>query len=179
MKNISDKSDEDIVEMVCKKDKELYSEIIKRYESKLLRYSNYLVNDKDLASDIVQESFIKAYINLNGFDLKKKFSSWIYRIVHNEAMNAVKKQKKHVPIHEGLDVDSGVDLEDEIIVKEMKSRAHDCLSHMPVIYREPLSLFYIEEKSYEEISDILRIPVGTVGTRVNRAKILMKKLCQK
>ena len=179
MKNISDKSDEDIVEMVRKKDKELYSEIIKRYESKLLRYSNYLVNDGDLAGDIVQESFIKAYINLNGFDLKKKFSSWIYRIAHNEAMNAVKKQKKHVPMYESFDVDSGVDLEDEIIVKEMKSRTHNCLSQMPVIYREPLSLFYIEEKSYEEISDILRIPVGTVGTRVNRAKILMKKLCQK
>ena len=50
---------------------------------------------------------------------------------------------------------------------------------MPVIYKEPLSLFYLEEKSYEEISDILRIPMGTVGTRVNRGKILMKKLCQK
>jgi len=50
---------------------------------------------------------------------------------------------------------------------------------MPIIYKEPLSLFYLEEKSYEEISDILRIPIGTVGTRVNRAKVIMKKLCQK
>ena len=50
---------------------------------------------------------------------------------------------------------------------------------MPVIYREPLSLYFLEEKPYEEISDILRIPVGTVGTRINRAKVLMKKICQK
>jgi RNA polymerase sigma-70 factor (ECF subfamily) len=50
---------------------------------------------------------------------------------------------------------------------------------MPLIYREPLSLFFIEEKSYEEISDILRIPTGTVGTRINRAKLILKKICQK
>ncbi len=179
MKNILKMTDEEIVGIVTKNDKELYSEIVKRYEEKLLRYAGYLVSDSHLAADIVQESFIKAYINLNGFDRKKKFSSWIYRIVHNEAMNAVKKQKKHTSINENIDFDSGVDLEDEIIVKEMKQRAHECLERMPIIYREPLSLFYLEEKSYEEISDILRMPVGTVGTRVNRGKILMKKICQK
>ena len=179
MKNISKRSDEDIVKIVRRKDKEAYSEIIKRYGEKLLRYADYLINDSDMAGDIVQESFIKAYVNLNGFDTKKKFSSWIYRIVHNEAMNAVKKQKKSVPMYEDFDIDSGVDLEDEIIVKEMKDKTHNCLSQMPVIYREPLSLFYLEEKSYEEIGDILRIPAGTVGTRINRAKILMKKICQK
>ena len=179
MKNILKMTDKEIVDIVTKKDKELYSEIVKRYEEKLLRYAGYLVSDSHLAADIVQESFIKAYINLNGFDRKKKFSSWIYRIVHNEAMNAVKKQKKHSPIYENIDLDSGINLEDKIIIKEMKGKTHKCLSRMPVIYKEPLSLFYLEEKSYEEISDILRIPIGTVGTRVNRAKILMKKICQK
>lgn len=179
MKNILKMTDEEIVSLVTKKDKELFSEIVKRYEEKLLRYAGYLVSDSHLSADIVQESFIKAYINLNGFDRKKKFSSWIYRIVHNEAMNAVKKQKKHSPIYENVDFDSGINLEDEIIIKEMRSKTHKCLSRMPVIYKEALSLFYLEEKSYEEISDILRIPIGTVGTRVNRAKILMKKICQK
>ncbi|MDD5681358.1 MAG: sigma factor-like helix-turn-helix DNA-binding protein, partial [Candidatus Omnitrophica bacterium] len=56
---------------------------------------------------------------------------------------------------------------------------HKCLNKMSIIYKEPLSLYYLEEKSYEEISDILRIPIGTVGTRINRAKGLMKKICQK
>ena len=179
MKNISKMTDEEVVKKICRNDKEAFSEIIKRYEDKLLRYAEYLVNNIDLASDIVQESFIKAYINLNGFDVKKKFSSWIYRIVHNEAINAVKKQRKELPIYENFELDSGIDLEDEIIVEEIKKKAHKCLSQMPVIYREPLSLYFLEEKSYEEISDILRIPISTVGTRVKRAKILMKKICQK
>ena len=178
MKDISKLSDEKIIEMVCKKDKELYVHVIKRYQDKLLRYANYLIGDEHNAADIVQESFIKAYVNLKGFDTKKKFSSWIYRIVHNEAMNLVGKQKKQVSLYEEKDFDSGVDIEDDFIKKELENHTHNCLDKMPVIYKEPLSLYYLEEKSYEEISDILRIPIGTVGTRINRSKALMKKICQ-
>ncbi|OGM81454.1 hypothetical protein A2394_02960 [Candidatus Woesebacteria bacterium RIFOXYB1_FULL_42_36] len=179
MKDTQKLSDEKIIELIRTKDKELYVHIIKRYQEKLMRYANYLVNDEQHAADIVQESFIKAYINLNGFDAKKKFSSWIYRIVHNEALNLINKRKRQVSLYENKDFDSGIDIEDDLIKKELKTRAQDCLNQMPIIYKEPLSLFYLEEKSYEEISDILRIPVSTVGTRVKRAKILMKKICQK
>lgn len=178
MKDISKLSDEKIIEMVCKKDKELYVHVIKRYQDKLIRYANYLTGDEHNAADIVQESFIKAYVNLKGFDTKKKFSSWIYRIVHNETMNLVGKQKKQVSLYEEKDFDSGIDIEDDFIRKELKNHTHNCLDKMQVIYKEPLSLYYLEEKSYEEISDILRIPIGTVGTRINRAKALMKKICQ-
>ncbi|KKR51744.1 MAG: RNA polymerase, sigma-24 subunit, ECF subfamily [Parcubacteria group bacterium GW2011_GWE1_40_20] len=179
MKDVSKLSDEKIVELVCKKDRELYVHIIKRYQNKLMRYVNYLIGDENHASDIVQDSFIKAYINLKGFDTKKKFSSWIYRIVHNEAMNIINKQKKQTSLYKEKDFDSGIDIESDFIKKELKTRAHNCLNLMAVIYKEPLSLYYLEEKSYEEISDILKIPAGTVGTRINRAKIIMKKICQK
>lgn len=179
VRNIFKLSDEEIVELVRKKDKELYAQIIKRYQNKLTRYANYLIGDEDSAADIVQEAFIKAYINLNGFDTKKKFNSWMYRIVHNETMNSFNKKKRQVPLYEDFDFDSGINIEDEFIKKELIAHAHDCLNQMAVIYREPLSLYYLEEKSYEEISDILRIPTGTVGTRINRAKVIMKKICQK
>jgi len=78
-----------------------------------------------------------------------------------------------------VDFESGVNLEEELIKKELQAHARYCLSRMPLIYREALSLYFLEERSYEEISDILRIPIGTVGTRINRAKVLMKKICQK
>ncbi|OGM12396.1 hypothetical protein A2W13_02010 [Candidatus Woesebacteria bacterium RBG_16_36_11] len=179
MKDITKLTDEKIVELVCKKDKELYSQIIKRYQDKLIRYANYLVGEDNYAADIVQESFIKAYINLNGFNTKKKFSSWIYRIVHNEAMNSISKQKKHIPLYKDIDFDSGINLEEDLIKKELKLHANNCLQQMQKIYSEPLALYFLEEKSYGEISDILRIPVGTVGTRINRAKVIMQKICQK
>jgi RNA polymerase sigma-70 factor (ECF subfamily) len=179
MKDASTLSDEELVELVRDADKEMYAEIIRRYQTKLMRYASYMVGNDQMGADAVQEGFIKAYINLAGFDVKKKFSSWIYRIVHNESVNLLSKYKIQQPIDDKMEFDSGVNLEEEFIKNELVSHAHHCLEQMPLIYKEPLSLFYLEEKSYEEISDILRIPIGTVGTRVNRAKILMKKICQK
>lgn len=179
MRDISTLTDEEIVEIVRTKDKETYAEIIKRYQAKLLRYAGYIMGDEHKGADVVQEGFIKAYVNLNGFDTKRKFSSWIYRIVHNGAMNMFGKHKRQVPMDVNLEFDSGINVEDEFIKHELVSRAHHCLEQMSIIYKEPLSLFYLEEKSYEEISDILRIPIGTVATRINRAKGIMKTICQK
>lgn len=179
MDNITHMTDETIVHLVRTKNKELYSEIIKRYQKKLLRYASYLIGNDADGADIVQESFIKAYINLNGFDTKKKFSSWIYRIAHNEAMNAWRKYKHIEPMNENLDYISDENIEDEYIRIELQSMTHDCLLAIPVIYREPATLYYLDEKSYEEISDILRLPIGTVGTRISRAKTHLKKICQK
>jgi RNA polymerase sigma-70 factor (ECF subfamily) len=179
MSDISKLSDEEVITIVRAKNKDAYAEIIKRYQQKLLRYASYIIGDEHMGADVVQESFIKTYVNLNGFDTKKKFSSWIYRIVHNEAMNMLAKHKKQQPMDDTIEFDSGINIEDDFIKKELISHAHHCLDQMPMLYKEPLSLFYLEEKSYEDISDILRIPIGTVGTRINRSKGMMKKLCQK
>lgn len=179
MTDLSKISDEKLTIYIREKDKEAFKEIIERYESKLLRYAEYLVGDSEMAADIVQETFIKSFVNLNGFNASKKFSSWIYRITHNEAMSIMRRNRKDVPIVENIEIDSGTNVEEEMISKELVTHTNKCLGSMPIIYREPLSLYYLEDKSYEEISDILRIPMGTVGTRINRAKLLMKKICQK
>ena len=179
MSKLSKLTDEKLVELVRSRDKERYTEIISRYKDKLMRYTRYLINNEDKAADVVQETFIKAYINLYGFDTKKKFSSWIYRIAHNEAVNLVKKNNREVPLDPEFDPPGNQNVEEEFDRKEIVKQAHSCLGQMPIIYSEPLALFHLDEKSYEEISDILRIPMGTVATRINRAKILMKKICQK
>jgi len=179
MLDLSKLSDEEVVEITRTKNKEAYSEIIKRYQGKLMRYAKYLVNDNERASDVVQDAFIKAYINLNSFDTKRKFSSWIYRIVHNEAVNLINKYKKEKPLFENIDFDSGINIEEEYTQNEVRKMVKNCLEEMSLLYREPLSLYFLEKNSYNEISDILRIPIGTVGTRINRAKKLMKKICLK
>ena len=179
MKYLDELLDEKLVQKIRSEEKELYREIIKRYEGKLLRYAGYLVRDEDKAADVVQETFIKAYKNLNGFNLNKKFSSWIYRIAHNEAMNVINKHRKTALLNEEIDLNSGIDLEDDLIKKELKEHAHYCLDQMSVIYSEPLTLYFLESRSYEEIGDILRIPMGTVAVRISRAKAIMKKICKK
>jgi RNA polymerase sigma-70 factor (ECF subfamily) len=172
-------TDEELVIEVRSKDKERYIDVVKRYEEKLMRYVTYLIGDEEKAKDVVQDSFIKAYVNLNGFDTKKKFSSWIYRIVHNEAINSVKKYHKEVPLKQDMDFESGEDIEHDFTKKEIIEKAHICLQEMPMMYSEPLSLFFLEDMPYDQISDILRLPMGTIATRINRAKTLMKTICQK
>ncbi len=178
MESLEKLTDEQVADYVRAKNPEAYREIMARYQDKLMRYANYLTNNDMEAADVVQSAFIKAFINLNGFDVKKKFSSWIYRIVHNEAMNAIAKHKNELPMLEGMDFESKENIVDDLSREEVKKTVNKCLSYIPRLYSEPLSLFFLEEKSYEEISDILRLPIGTVGTRISRAKVLMKKICQ-
>jgi RNA polymerase sigma-70 factor (ECF subfamily) len=178
MKDLQKLTDEQVVEHVRKEDPEAYREIMARYQNKLLRYAHYLTNNEMDSADIVQNTFIKVFINLNGFNIEKKFSSWIYRITHNEAVNILAKRKNELPILENINFKNEKSIEDSFNKKQEKEKLSKCLSRMPIKYAEPLSLFFLEEKSYEEISDILRIPIGTVGTRINRAKILIKKICE-
>jgi len=179
MFDYKNKTDEEIVLYIQSKDQEVYFVIVERYQDKLMRYINYIVHDKVKSVDILQETFIKAFINLRSFDENKKFSSWIYRIAHNESINAIKKTRKEVPLEENFDIASNEDIADSFEKKEMAEKIKICINKMPLIYSEPLILYSIEDKSYQEISDILRIPMGTVATRINRAKILMKNICQK
>jgi RNA polymerase sigma-70 factor, ECF subfamily len=172
-------SDEETVEKIRTTDTNLFAVIIKRYQKKLLHYANSLVKDEDKAVDIVQTSFIKAFVNLNSFNIANKFSSWIYRIVHNEALNLLKKYPGETPLLDDIDFKSDENIEENFIKSETKSEVTRCLKIIPIIYSEPLILYYLEDKSYEEISDILRIPMGTVAVRISRGKNLMKNICQK
>ena len=171
-------TDEELVAQVRTKDKEMYAEIVKRYEPKLLRYATSLLQDRDKAMDVVQETFIKAYINLNGFQTSKSFSSWIYRILHNEAMNALKKNKREIRLPDDFDSADTESLDHELTTEETIAMVRKCVGRLPVKYAEPIALFYLEEKTYEDISNILRIPAGTVGVRINRAKKIMRRICQ-
>jgi RNA polymerase sigma-70 factor, ECF subfamily len=172
--------DEKIVELVCTKNQELYSQLVERYQNKLFRYVRYLIKDQHKAEDVVQETFIKAFINLRGFNTKRKFSSWIYRIAHNEAINVVKKNRKEVFLTEKgwfkVQPKTYQTPEKNMSDKETRELLRKHLDTLPLKYKEPLTLFFLEEKSYKEISDILRLSVGGVSTRINRAKTMLRNI---
>lgn len=182
MPNITEISDEDIIALVRDNDVDAYGEIMSRYESKLTRYVVYLTHDPVAAGDIVQETFIKAYQNLQGFNPKYMFSSWIYRIAHNEAMNAVKRDR-HI-IHD-LDVENVReaayetttirDIDRSILKNDMQA----CLDSIELKYREVLMLQYYELMKYDEIADVLHIPPATVGVWAARGKAKLRALCEK
>lgn len=171
--------DQTIVARVVNGDVDAYGELMERYESKLQRYVVYLIHGEVAARDVVQETFIKAYQNLRGFDPKYKFSSWIYRIAHNEAMNAVKKTKYQSSDDiESLPDESYDARIDEIVdVEFLKKGVRDCVYHLEPKYREVVQLVYFEHMKYDEVSDVLHIPVSTVGVWLSRAKAKLRQIC--
>lgn len=175
--NFEELSDEEIVKIAREKDKDLYAEIIKRYKAKLSHYLQKFTRNRDELDDILQVVFLKAYKNLYGFNIDKRFSPWIYRIAHNEALNQIKKNKNQINLdsveYKILDEEAHIFLKlDKDFVKKSVNNALSKLSNK---YRDPIILFYLEGNSYEEISDILRINKNTVGVLIMRGKEKLKE----
>lgn len=171
-------TDEEIVDLVQQGDKDKYDEIVKRYENKLFVYLKNLTNQPtEEIEDLLQEVFIKSYINLQSFDSKKKFSSWIYRIAHNQAVDFIKhKQFKKQIIDDNEEfIDNKEKLIEELEIEHEQERLiQSRITLLNLKYREVIILFYFENKSYEEISDILHIPVSHVGVLIFRARKELK-----
>lgn len=171
-------SDEELVALSLK-EQAFFGELVRRYEQKLARYVRRLgVRNEDDQQDVLQEIFLKVYRNLNGFDSKLKFSSWIYRIAHNEAVSWYRKQHVRPEGHLIFDSDelfsflkSAEDSQEVQFDKNINAKViTEALEQIDEKYREVLILRYFEHKEYEEISDILQLPVGSVGTLLHRGK---------
>ncbi len=176
------KSDEEIAELVPD-NKEYFGVIIRRYEGKLMRYVKRIGGGRqESVEDVVQNIFIKAYVNIESFRKGQKFSSWLYGIAHNECIDYWRRNKKHTNISLDENVElaavlaSSEDIEHDLFVKEEGLLVRKALDQLPVKFKEVLVLRYLEDKDYQEISDILKKPVSTVGTLIHRAKALLKQL---
>ncbi len=172
-------TDEELVKKVLSGQKELFYHLITRYEAKLKRYILRITNRHGEVEDILQNVFLKAYKNLPTFNDNLKFSSWVYRIAHNESVNIIGSSfiQRFVSLPEWFDMGSSDNVEERIDDEQMKRKLKECVERLEVKYKEPLVLFYYEEKAYGEISDILRIPVRNVGVLIHRGRLQVKKMC--
>lgn len=178
---VSDVADEQLVPLALNDD-HYYEVIVERYEKKLRRYVVRFIHCSEAdAQDIIQDVFINAYRNLNGFDTGLKFSSWLYRIAHNEAVSHLRRISARPTV--AVDDDqfealaSELNTEAEVGKKMEGIKLRSAIARLDGKYRDVIVLRYLEEKSYDEISDILRKPPGSVSSLITRAKrILVKEL---
>ncbi len=182
--NHNDLTDEQIALLVQKGDKNAYGVLIERYEAKMKRYAHRFFREKEEITDLVQDVFIKVYVNLQSFDPNQKFNSWIYRIAHNEYVNKIawKSIRKFVPIDSDELIPLGISAPENVmrdaVEKNEKEIMEKYLSQIDDKYRTPIIMFYYEDMSYDEISDILQIPSNTVGVRIKRGKDKLKKIIE-
>jgi len=179
----TDKTDEELVKLSLGNPDHFLC-LIKRYESKLLYYIMRISKfRREDAEDVLQDVFVKTYYNLNEFDKELKFSSWIYRITHNQTVSEIRKKsvRPTVPLEkedierfeDAFDIEKDID---NTIDREMIEMA---LSKLDEKYREVLVLRFLDEKDYVEIADILKKPTSTIGNLILRGKKLFKEEYEK
>jgi RNA polymerase sigma-70 factor, ECF subfamily len=161
-----------------------YALVVRRYEPPLKRYVGRLLGTASMhVEDILQEVFLKAYVNLNDYDQKRSFSPWIYRIAHNEAMTLLRRKRREpqaIPGEEGLLIldrmaMEGTDAQEKFDAARIEAKLRTAIAGLDRRYRDVIVLRFLEEKSYDEISDILELPMGTVATLVSRGKQHLRK----
>lgn len=176
-------TDQELVVLTLQ-NKAYFAHLIYRYRGKLLNYIRRITNVREEElEDILQEVFLKTYLNLNSFKADLKFSSWIYAIAHNQVISNFRKLKARpegssVTIDEGLAETLAADLNVEKLMdqKLLASEVARALKELPTKYREILVLKYLEEKNYQEMSDIIKKPMGTVASMLNKARAEFKKV---
>jgi len=170
-------SDGELVSLALK-DTDDFFYIVEKYKKKLRLYIKRMINVREEeVDDILQNVFIKVYLNLNDFDNKLSFSSWIYRIAHNEIIDNYRRFKARPQI---LDIDIREsnfkelrfddDVLDKIIQEEKIEKINQAISSLNLKYQEVIILKFVEERDYKEIADIIKKPLGTVASRLNKAK---------
>ncbi|MEY4166359.1 MAG: hypothetical protein RIR52_183 [Acidobacteriota bacterium] len=170
-------------------DEVAFQEIVRRYRNPITNYVYRMIDDYDRAVDIAQETFVRVYMNVDRYQATFSFSTYIYRIAHNLAITELRQRKRRrlIPLptffsdKESEEVE--VDLPDEanfpadeaLIADERRRAVTTAIASLPEKYRAPLVLCDLEEKTYEEISAVLDLPTGTVKSRINRARNLLRE----
>ncbi|MCK9379137.1 MAG: RNA polymerase sigma factor [Candidatus Moranbacteria bacterium] len=180
------KTDEELV-LLALENQDFYECLVERYEEKLARYIRRIsASSKEDVEDLLQEIFVAVYRNLNDFDSGLKFSSWIYRIAHNKTISSWRKTKSRPQMVRSEEAQELVKIvsSDEDMAKDLEKKfdskqVEKILQGMDEKYREVLVLKFIEDKDYQEISDILKKPMGTVGTLIRRAKKQFRDIVEK
>jgi len=173
-------SDEVLIIAVKNGDCESFNPLIERYKLPLYKVMYRMVLNRDDAEDLVEEAFIKAYRSIKRFDTSRPFYTWLRRIAVNNAINFLKKERRNLtePL-EFVEKSLSNGRNDPIAMtkqKALKERINQAMKRLPEEFRSVLSLKIDEDLSYDEISKLLKIPKGTVMSRLARARQRLRQI---
>lgn len=185
-------SDDELIKRYQDGDRSAFDELVKRYRMPLVNFVARFINDRDTAEDLAQETFLRIYKSIGRYRFGvAQFSTWFYRIASNLCKNEVRNRKRRWRHHVDPIRDNEGDSDpDELIVsvpagsgympdqqlerKELDKVIQNAISQLPLKYRTPFLLRDLNQVSYEEIAKTLNLPLGTVKSRINRARLMMK-----
>ena len=156
-----------------------FNELVDRYKDRLMNVIGRMLSSAEEAEDIIQETFVRVYQHRQSFNFQHCFSTWIYTIALNLARNELRKRKKFkffdITDMKGNETEFAVEMKLPSKLPEVLSKA---IKELPEKYRTAFILRDIEEMPYEEVAKILSVPLGTVKSRVNRARMMLRDKLQ-
>ena len=177
--------DDHWVVLAVKGDEKAYSELTQKYQKPLYFHVRKMIRKPDFAEDLVQDIFLKAFKSLKNYKNDYAFSTWLYRIATNHTIDYLRKKKLEtlsINADDSDDTHAAIQLADEdnftdepMIKRERKNKVREAIDQLPEKYREVILKRHIEEKSYQEISEEMDIPLGTVKAHIFRARELLYK----
>ncbi|MDR1340674.1 MAG: sigma-70 family RNA polymerase sigma factor [Prevotellaceae bacterium] len=184
---MSKDTDQELVRKALNREQKAYSRLLSRYHDNIFYYILKMVGDKTHADDLTLESFDKAFQNLDSYDEQYAFSTWLYKIAKNCTIDFVRKRKLNtLHINYGSDEESSINEntlysgtpnpEENMIQQQEELRLMKYIESMKPKYRTVIELRYIKEYAYEEISEELNIPIGTVKAQLFRAKNILAEM---
>ena len=175
-----------LIELSQQGDKSAFDALIRKYEARAYQYAYRLTSNPDEACDIVADAFVRVYNALKNFRGQSTFGTWLYRILTNCYLDLRKKERtrRHESLEATLNLDGGEvqrQFEDEsegpveIVERNARERAvQDALGKMPEYQQAMLVMYHVEMLTYEEIAEALDLPIGTVKSRLNRARLALR-----
>lgn len=179
--NISQLPDEDLAVYVREVDLASFHEIVTRFEVPLLKYARYLVPNELKAHEIVQKAFINVYTDIFRFNPKDTFSSFIFRAVHSQIEHYYQNNKQGASSFDGVGIElfGDTDIENEFSDRQLMLHIMKFSHKLPLMYREPVVLHFLLQKSYDEVMDILQISRSAVTIRISVGKSKISDYAQK
>jgi len=177
-------TDEELILRFQDGDEQAYIELVKRYKDKLINFVFRLVNDRDQSEDIIQDTMLKLYTHKHYYKNIAKFSTWIYTIAGNFAKTELRKKKTRKVTNnsqlgpEDRDYDPpSRDASPQKLVERsfINDKIHEAIDRLPEHFKVVTVLRDLEKLPYEEISLIVDVPLGTVKSRINRARLQLQK----
>lgn len=168
--------DREIIERILKGEKELYEKLIRKYDQRLFRISMSIINDEAEARDIMQNTYLNAYLQLSSLENKTGFSTWLTRILINESLLRKKKKIKHEQI---LNTQSKKNNDEtplkSLLNKELKTLLEKVIADLPEKYKLVFVMREIEEMSTRETMEVLKLSESNVKIRLSRAKEMLRE----
>lgn len=172
-------NEESLIKRIAGGEKEFFGELVLKHQDFIFNVVRNFVRFEEEARDITQDVFLKAYENIEKFRGDAKFSSWLYRIAYNLSMNwSERKKGRETQLDDSFaeTVAETGSTADEIFDRELVlSRIMEVIEEIPLKYKVVIKLYYLEEKSYQEIAETLDIPINTVKIQLLRAKDMIRK----